>query len=281
MAKAPYVTQTPVGTTTTNTTVTDTTVDSTAVDTTVDTTTTDTTVTDTTVDTTTTDTTVTDTTVVQDTSTVNTVVNELTPAEVAAATAAVNEQTINDTIALNSSSSVVLNEPELRVNITNDRYVDTTTSNSFKSLIDALELTGTDNQKAVIHGLKEYVSMMMPGIPVSAKKGLTNQKALWSLIMTVINNYEEDFRQNFNLILAFVNEYRTTVFHENYIYRFTEELPMNENFNIMILRLIHILLETHEVQNRREKFNTMSIDRSLATGLSDAARSKLLNFYSL
>jgi hypothetical protein len=258
------------------TTTTDTTVDTTTTGTTVDTTTTGTNA-----ETTTIDTTVTDTTVAQDTSTVNTVVNELTPSEVVSAAAAVNEQTINDTIALNATSGVVLNEPELRVNITNDRYVDTATSGSFKSLIDTLELTGTDNQKAVIHGLKDYVSKMMPGIPVSSKQGLKNQKALWTLIMTVINNYDEDFRQNFNLILAFVNEYRTTVFHENYIYRFTEELPVNENFNVMILRLIHILLETHEVQNRREKFNSMSIDRSLATGLTDAARSKLLNFYSL
>jgi hypothetical protein len=211
----------------------------------------------------------------------HTIVNELTPDEVASAAAAVNEQSINDTIVLNTATGVVLDEPELRINITDDRNLDTSTSDSFKSLIETLEVSGTDNQKVVIHGLKDYVSNMMPGIPMSAKQGLKNQKALWSLIMNVINNYDEDFRQNFNLILAFVHEYRNTVFHENYIYRFTEELSMDDNYNVMILRLIHILLETHDVQNRREKFNSISIDRSLAVGLSDAARSKLLNFYSL
>jgi hypothetical protein len=204
----------------------------------------------------------------------------LTASELESAANNLTTQTTEDIINLNQQPPVV-DELALAVNATPVRTEELHSSSEFIKLINTLRVDGTANQKAIIQGIDSYIAAMMPGIPVSDDDGAKQQVKLWRLIRNVIDNHTDDFRANFNLILGFINEYRSSVFHEHYIGRFAYHVNMTSEEIKLMQFVLYLMCETANLETRKERIKEISIDRALANGLSESSRAKILGFYNI
>jgi hypothetical protein len=236
---------------------------------------------DTTAETVETTTTTSETVDTTETTTGNLVVDTgLTASELETAANNLSTQTTEDIVSLNQQAPVV-DELALAVNATAVRTEELHTGSDFIKLINTLRVDGTANQKAIIQGIDSYLATMMPGIPVSDDDGAKQQVKLWKLIRNVIDNHTDDFRANFNLILGFVNEYRSSVFHEHYIGRFAYHVNLTAEEIKLMQFVLYLMCETANLDTRKQRIKEISIDRALANGLSESSRAKILGFYNI
>lgn len=151
---------------------------------------------------------------------------------------------------------------------------------TFQAKIAELKQSGTSNQKAVISSLETYIATMNPSMVVTEDNGAKQQYNLFKAIHNVLENSPPDeFKKTWNIILAFFNEYKNTVFSDRYIYRFSEYWQWSEDHLTAFQRLINIIKLTCEPSTRTAGLRHVDLDRSLAVGISDNARQKVTNFY--
>ena len=97
----------------------------------------------------------------------------------------------------------------------------TDTRSEFDRHIDKLLESGSTREKYVITFMSKYVNAMAPGKQMSVDEGVRNQTELWRTIKNVVEN-QDGFDAAWRLMIAYVRNYRTTVFHESYVFRFME-----------------------------------------------------------
>lgn len=150
----------------------------------------------------------------------------------------------------------------------------------FDAVMLDIKQNGTAAQKNLINALSLYVSNMSPHIQQTDDGGAKQQYNLWKAIQTVIEQSEpNEFKKLWNIILAYFQQYKQSVFHDRYIYRYSEFWQWSEDHLTALQRLINIIKLTSDPATRAVGLRKVSLDRSLEVGISDAARQKLTNFY--
>lgn len=106
------------------------------------------------------------------------------------------------------------------------------------------------------------------------------QYTLFQLLKSVIENEDNaEFFQQWTAVLSFYHSSKGTAFSDMYMLRFSDEWPGSDSEFALFRRLISIVSQTSDPQERR-KMSTM-INFSRATeGLQEDARNRLIGFYS-
>lgn len=150
----------------------------------------------------------------------------------------------------------------------------------FETLISQLKQSGTAPQKNLINALENYVGFMMPGNAISDDAGARQQYMLWKALIFVIDESPSDeFKKLWNIVLAFFEEYKKTVFHDRYVFRFSEFWQWSDTDLTAMQRIINIIKLTCNPDTRTTGIRKVDLNRSLETGISDNGRQKLVSFY--
>lgn len=153
------------------------------------------------------------------------------------------------------------------------------TRSEFDRHVDNLMQTGTNREKYVITFMSKYVNAMTPGKQMTVDEGVRNQTELWRTIKNVVEN-QEGFEAAWRLLIAYARQYRTTVFHESYVFRFMENSVLSPAEARTFERMLNVLLTASGVQNRREVTKLVDLNNRLTAGLSEEARSRLINYFT-
>lgn len=151
---------------------------------------------------------------------------------------------------------------------------------AFEALV-AKAKQGSVSERNLIVELETYLEAMAPGKPVVPKQGNNSQYRLWINLRNLINNVDDQaqFKQLWNIVLAYFVEYKNGVFHDRYVFRFSEEWDRSLDELNAYQRLINLIKLTADANTRANGLKQIDIDRTLQIGFTDAGRGRLLNFY--
>lgn len=154
------------------------------------------------------------------------------------------------------------------------------TGSDFSSLVSQMKKSGTLAERTFIVQMEQYIDLMKPGKPVTAEVGARTQTALWRTILGVIERSGEEFQKLFNLLLAYFEEYKNDVFHERYIFRFSEMINMPPEELAAYQRIINLIKVTCSPLGRNQSLKQVDLNRTLKDGFTEQGRQKVLAFYN-
>lgn len=151
---------------------------------------------------------------------------------------------------------------------------------AFESQIEKLKATGTSEQVALIGNLEAYMEKMKPGMPVAGNEGAATQLGFWLMIKNLLTNASEgQFRNLWSIVLAFFNEYQGSVFHEAYIYRFSEHWTQSKKELDTFHRILNLIKVSADPKTREQTKKQVDLEK-VVHSLPGAASQRLLGFYS-
>lgn len=152
---------------------------------------------------------------------------------------------------------------------------------AFDEKIKDLKLNGTPAQKSMISTLENYIREMKPGKSIyNPGVGARLQYNLWRMISSIIHDSPDEFKTNWNLLLAFFEKHKDGVFHDHYINRFTEAWAWSEDDSVAFQQLAHLIKHTANRQTRQKNIKTINLPAALSKGLTEEGRQRLVMFYT-
>ena len=127
------------------------------------------------------------------------------------------------------------------------------------------------------------MGLMKPGVPVADFDGAQHQYTLWRTIQSLIHQTpSHEFNKQWNILLAFFanNQDEDQVFHDRFVYRFSEFWNRNESELNAFQRILHLIKVTCNPATRKQNLRLVSLERTLAVGLTEEGRQKVLSFYA-
>lgn len=139
---------------------------------------------------------------------------------------------------------------------------------------------GTPEQSGLIAKLNNYLEDMKPGKPMTGEAGVVKQFQLWRTIFSTIENAPaEQFKSLWSIILAFFHEYSENVFHESYVYRFSEHWKHSKAELDGFQRILNLIKVSADPKTRGNTMKQVDLDKTLAQPFSEEGRNRLLAFY--
>lgn len=151
---------------------------------------------------------------------------------------------------------------------------------SFEAMVADLKVTGTVAVRTLINQLEQYAANMKPGIPMDAAVGARHQVSLWRAIQNVIERSGDEFKKCYSLLLAFFEEYKDGVFHEKYVFRFTDNVTLSGDELAAFQRVLNLLKLTSAPKSREQSLKQVDLGRTLSVGVTEQGRQRILGFYN-
>ncbi len=148
----------------------------------------------------------------------------------------------------------------------------------FEQLIEKIQKEGTQRERYVVTFMGQYVEAMNIKRPLDAEEGVKNQRALWRTMSNVVEQ-DDGFRECFRLIIAYFREYKDTVFHDYYVYRFQPEMNLAPDHNTGMLRLINLFKVAAGLNNKADIFRLVNMEATFSKGLTDSARNRVIQYF--
>lgn len=150
----------------------------------------------------------------------------------------------------------------------------------FTARIDAIKESGTNQEKALVAALDNYVDKMKPGAPIAPEQGVKQQYTLWKTILALAENApKEQFSALWNILLAYFDNYKEGVFHDRYLFRFIDQWIWSENDLKAMQNIFNLLQLTANPAKRKEGLARVQLEKTLATGITDEGRDRINLFY--
>ena len=158
--------------------------------------------------------------------------------------------------------------------------IDVPVRSSFEISIEAMKARKIPEVSSLIVSMEQYISAMAPGKSMTPENGNRQQELLASALFGVLNTQGDTFKLCWSVALAYFNEYKTGVFNERYVYRFSEYWTKEVSILGTFQRLVNLMIVTADPETRAAASRQeVSIDKTLKVGFTDLARQNLLNFY--
>lgn len=152
---------------------------------------------------------------------------------------------------------------------------------TFSGFIQNLKNTGSAKVCKLIFDLDSYIVDMAPGKIIDNVNGARKQQALWNCIKDVLEKSTfEEFSNLWGVILAYFDNYQNTVLHDRYIFRFAESWQYSNQELSTFHRVLNLIRLTHSPAERSIGLKQLDMAKTLEKGLTEAARQKVINFYS-
>lgn len=151
---------------------------------------------------------------------------------------------------------------------------------NLSDLVAQIKKSGTIAQKSLVASIETYMANMAPGKPVSNEDGDKYQYQFWKTIQNLVHNAPVDeFKSLWNLLLMFVHQHKQGVFHDRYIFRFSEYwIHSVEELN-GFQRILNLINLTCDPATRAVGLRQVNLDATLADGFTEEARQRILGFY--
>lgn len=136
------------------------------------------------------------------------------------------------------------------------------------------------SREIIENNLASYAKSMAPNVPVSQEQAATKQLMLYRTFQIVLRATGQDFFKNMDLLLAFINAHRQTLFTEARAYREMEtvRLPANERKNFE--RLLNLFIGTAAKETRAMALRQVDLPRTLQ-GLDADMQQRVTEYYSI
>jgi hypothetical protein len=155
-----------------------------------------------------------------------------------------------------------------------------TITTDFETQMNGFKQNGTVAEKSLISGIEQYMKNMAPGKPIDFDVGARQQYQFWKLISGLAENSKtEDFKKLWSILLTYYKKYKTGVFHERYVFRFSENWVWSESELHGFQRVINVINLTCDPAERISGLKQVSLDRSLSEGFTDDARQRIVSYY--
>jgi hypothetical protein len=132
---------------------------------------------------------------------------------------------------------------------------------------------------AAFEKLKAYMAAMAPKKPITIEEGARWQVQLYSLLTTIINKVpNEDFEGAFTVLLRTfdANKADTAVFHEKYVFRFMDMVPLtNENDRRALLYILNLIKVIANPKGRELSLRQVDLKRALEFGVTEVGRQRV------
>jgi hypothetical protein len=132
-----------------------------------------------------------------------------------------------------------------------------------------------------IQRLMEYATKMDPRKPIDPPEGAKAQVTLFRIIQNTINREETYFRQIFAAILAMFTHDKTGVFKEANVFRFMDNVALNETERKAFVRLVDMIKLLGPKDSRAVALKQVDMSKTLQMGLTDEGRRRILNFFNI
>lgn len=127
--------------------------------------------------------------------------------------------------------------------------------------------------------LVNYAEAMDNKKSIVPEEGGKWQYSLFSTIKEVLNaKDQEQFNREFNTALQFFHQNKDGIFNENFLFRFPEQWPGSSNEFTSFRRIVYVMIQTANAKTRKAELKHVNLEL-VVEGLSQAQRTKLLNFY--
>lgn len=130
-----------------------------------------------------------------------------------------------------------------------------------------------------IIAIKNYMEMMKPGRPQDPKYGAAQQVNLYRAMLTIVNKDTEHFEALFTAMLRMFEHGAEGVFHEIYVFRFTEHVIMNPDEIKGWQKLVNLVKVMGPVDGRELARKAVSIENSVIH-LAEDAKNRVLAYFS-
>ena len=122
--------------------------------------------------------------------------------------------------------------------------IDVPVRSSFEISIEAMKARKIPEVNSLIVSMEQYISAMAPGKSMTPENGNRQQELLASALFGVLNTQGDTFKLCWSVALAYFNEYKTSVFNERYVYRFSEYWTKETSILSTFQRLVNLLIVT-------------------------------------
>lgn len=150
----------------------------------------------------------------------------------------------------------------------------------FESAIAKLKVSGTENEKNVIAQLEQYMEDVKPGKPVDGIAGARAQANLWRLIIMIIERSGGEFTKLYSILLAFFEKYKDGAFHEQYVFRWSNQMTLSPAELATFQRLLNLIKITAEPKARQQSLRQVDLKRTLQDVITETGRQRILGFYN-
>lgn len=150
----------------------------------------------------------------------------------------------------------------------------------FEQAINKLKADGTMSQKALVSSIEIYMAKLQPGKPTSALEGAAAQYSFWVVIRNLLTNAPaEEFRGLWSILLAYVNNFKDGIFHERYVFRFSEDWSNSQSELVTFQRILNLLKVTADIKGRATALKQIDLTRTMEFFTSEESRKRILSFY--
>lgn len=151
---------------------------------------------------------------------------------------------------------------------------------NLSDIVAQIKKSGTIAQKSLVTSIEAYMTNMAPGKPVKTDDGAKYQYQLWKTIQNLAHNAPvEEFKSLWNLLLMFVNQHKQGVFHDRYLFRFSEYWVHSIEELNGFQRILNLINLTCDPATRALGLRQINMDATLTDGFTDEARQRILSFY--
>ena len=151
---------------------------------------------------------------------------------------------------------------------------------AFEQKVQKFLTQGDIVQQTLVGVLNRYNEEMSPHRAVDVPTARTQQKALWNIIVKVMDT-DENFSENWRMIIAYFKRYRQGTFGDKSVNRFMDLLT---NFNIeerqTFMNILALLSLTAGLNNPKMVHKYYVLDRGLTRPIKPQSRQRVINFYS-
>jgi len=208
-----------------------------------------------------------------------------------------NTQQEQDTTDNNTTEEEFLEqkqEQDTSNNIIQEQNTDTTTQSKVseeQTLVEEESKVPTSGFKTQQKGftpvykveldLTNYAEAMDKEKAINPEEGGRWQYSLYTTIKDILNaKDQEEFNKEWNTVLTFFNKNKDGIFNENFIYRFPEHWPGSATEYTTFRRIIHVILQTADVKNRKKTVESIKFDM-VTEHLTEDQKNKLFAFYNV
>lgn len=161
----------------------------------------------------------------------------------------------------------------------------TTAGNTGDSVLDVLikRAEGNPAQQALVNGLRNYTTAMAKGVPMSPTKGIEHQYTLWAILKGVVeaNQTYEEFRAQWNIVLAYFHHYNNGCLGGRYVFRFADTWARGSEQLGYFQKLLNLIHVTSDPTTRQEfAGKKVDVKRTMEEGFSPEAAGRVLQYYN-
>lgn len=149
------------------------------------------------------------------------------------------------------------------------------------AIFEKAKAEATTVGRMFLEQIETYMAEMAPKKPQDIKSISRWQVLLYRTLTSIINKCDSDFFLVWRAVLAAFHAQKDAVFHETAVFRGMQHIVLPPDDQKGFQRLLNLIKATAEPAARTAAIKQIDFGRTLEFGVTEAGRSKLLNFYNV